>query len=153
MLWGIIILIIIALDQVTKYIVVKNIGFGDVIPVIEKFFYFTYWENKGAAWGIMPNARYFLIGLTIVISVILAYILYKSDEKFLKITIALILGGAYGNLIDRIRRGSVVDFLDFHFGNYHFPTFNVADMFVVVGTFLLAYYLLFMYKEPENKGN
>lgn len=150
MLWGIIIVLIVALDQISKYVVVKNINFGDAITIIDKFFYLTYWENKGAAWGIFQNGRYFFIAMTTVVSVIMAYILYKAENKLLKASISMILGGAIGNLIDRILRGSVVDFLDFHFGTYHFPTFNVADSFVVVGTFLLAYYLIFIYKEKET---
>lgn len=156
MLWICIIALVIAADQVTKFIVVGNIEFGKLNPVINNFFYLTYIENKGAAWGFLHNvesARYFFIILTILVSIALAYYLYKSDNKLLKTSLAFILGGAIGNLIDRISKGSVTDFLDFYFGSYNFPTFNVADMFVVIGTFLLAFYLLFVYKEPSVGDN
>jgi signal peptidase II len=155
MIWVIIVAVIVALDQITKYSVIKSIGFGELIPVIDRFFYLTYYENKGAAWGILQNGRYFFIVLTIIVSVIIAYYIYKSDSKLQSISLSLVLGGAIGNLIDRVYKGGVTDFLDFHFGSYNFPTFNVADSFVVVGTSLLAYYLLFVYKEKEdiNEGN
>lgn len=149
MIWGIIIVLIVALDQFTKYVIVNKIVFGEVIPVLDNFFYLTYWENKGAAWGILQNGRYFFIVLTSIVIVIMAYFLYKADNNYLKVSLALVLGGALGNLVDRVRMGSVVDFLDFYIGSYHFPTFNVADTFVVIGTFLLAYYLIFIYKEKE----
>jgi signal peptidase II len=152
MIWGIIIVLIVALDQYTKYVIVNKINFGDVIPVIDKFFYLTYWENKGAAWGILQNGRIFFLVITVVIVAAMTYILYKSDNKILKSALSLVLGGALGNFIDRARTGSVVDFLDFYLGSYHFPTFNVADTFVVIGTFLLAYYLLFIYKEKEPES-
>jgi len=149
MLWIIIIALIVVLDQVSKYAVVKNIGYGDLIPVIDKFFYLTYYENKGAAWGILQNGRYFFIALTVIVSAFIVYFLYKSDSRLLSFSLSFILGGAFGNLIDRVLKGSVTDFLDFHFGSYHFPTFNAADSFVVVGTAILAYYLIFVYKDGQ----
>lgn len=149
MLWVLIIIAIVGLDQVTKLLVIKNIGYGEMIPVIKDFFFLTYHENTGAAWGIFPGGRYFFIVLTAIISIAMAYYLFKTDNKYYKVSLSLILGGAIGNLLDRIIKGRVVDFLDFHFGTYNFPTFNVADSFVVIGTFLLAYYILFVYKEQE----
>ena len=150
MFWVIIIAVIVALDQISKYAVIKNIGFGELMPVRDKFFYLTYYENKGAAWGILQNGRYFFTVLTLIVSLIIVYFIYKSDNKLQSISLSFILGGAIGNLIDRIIKGSVTDFLDFHFGSYNFPTFNVADSFVVVGTILLAYYIMFVYKEKEE---
>ncbi|MCR4434340.1 MAG: signal peptidase II [Clostridiales bacterium] len=151
MLWGIIIVLIVALDRVTKLLVVKNFAIGDSLMVINGFFYLTYTENKGAAMGILQNARYVLIALTILVSLFLLYYLNKAEDRMLKLVFSLILGGAGGNLIDRIFRGSVVDFLDFRFGSYHFYIFNIADTFVVIGTILLAYYLLFVYKEKGRE--
>jgi signal peptidase II len=82
---------------------------------------------------------------------VLIYFMKKYDSKILRTAISFILGGAAGNLIDRIfRPQGVVDFLDFLIGSYHFPTFNVADSFVVIGTIVLAYYMLFVYKEKEQ---
>jgi len=151
MLWVIIIILGVALDQITKYIVINNIEFGEMIPVIDKFFYLTYHENKGAAWGILQNGRYFFIALTAIVSAAIAYALYKSTNRLLKFSLSLILAGAIGNFIDRLIKGSVADFLDFYPVNYHFPTFNAADILVTCGTALLAYYLIFVYQEPKKK--
>ena len=151
MIWVIIIVLIVAVAQLAKLLIINNIEFGNSIPVIENFFYIAHWQNKGAAWGLMQNGRLFFIPATIVISIVLVRFLYKYDNVLLRTSISMILGGAIGNLIDRIARsGGVVDFLDFYIGSYHFPTFNVADSFIVIGTFLLAYYMLFVYKEKTD---
>lgn len=141
--------IIIAADQVSKYIIVKYVEYNSLIPVINKFFYITYHENKGAAWGILQNRLYILIPLTIIMSIVMLYILVKTEIRILKLSLSFIIGGAIGNLIDRILKGKVVDFLDFYFGNYNFPTFNVADMFIVIGTMILALFVLFL-KEKSS---
>jgi len=154
MVWIVIILLITGLDQLTKYIVMRNINHGEMIPIIDRFFYLTHVTNKGAAWSILQNKRYFLVVMPSIVSVVLFYFLFKADDRLLKLSLSFILGGAIGNLIDRIfRNGGVTDFLDFHFGSYSFPTFNVADIFITVGTILLAYYLLFIYKDPGTKIN
>lgn len=151
MIWAAIILAIIGLDQLTKYIVIRNIAYTKSIPVIDGFFYLTHWKNTGAAWGIMEGWRFFLIPVTVIVAIVLVYYLTKSDNKIFKGSLSMILGGAVGNLIDRIfRRDGVIDFLDFHFGSYNFPTFNVADCFIVIGTFLLAFYILFFVRDEEE---
>lgn len=151
MIWIAIILAIIGLDQLTKYIVISNIEeYTGKIPVIDGFFYLTHYKNEGAAWGIMEGWRAVLIPVTIVVSIVLAYYLVKSKNRLFKISLSMVLGGAVGNLIDRsFRPGGVVDFLDFHFGSYNFPTFNVADCFIVIGTILLSYYILFVIKDEK----
>lgn len=150
MIWVIIMVLAVILDRITKIFIVNSMTLGQSNAVIDKFFYITYWENKGAAWGIFQNGRYFFIIVTTIVTLVLLYMLYKSDNKLLKTSLAFIIGGAVGNLIDRVYKGSVTDFLDFYFGSYEFPIFNLADSFVVVGTVLLAYYLLFVYKEEEK---
>lgn len=150
MIWAVIILAIIGLDQLTKYIVINRIGLGEKKTVIDGFFYLTHWKNTGAAWGIMQNGKLILVPVTIIVSIVLAYYLVKSKNKMFRVSLSLILGGAIGNLIDRaFREGGVVDFLDFHFGSYNFPTFNVADSFIVIGTILLGYYILFVLKDDK----
>lgn len=151
MLWIFIILATVVIDRISKLAVINNIGSADAITIIKNFFYIVHSENKGAAWGILQNGRYFFIIITAIILIVLAYFMRKYDNKLLKASIAFIIGGAMGNMIDRIFRGSVTDFLDFYIGSYHFPTFNAADSFVVIGTFLLAYYLLFIYKDNDDK--
>jgi len=154
MIWTVVILAIIGLDQLTKYVVMENIAYGDKIPVIDGFFYLAHWKNTGAAWGILEGWRFFLIPVTIIVSIILAYYLVKSENRLFKLSLSMILGGAIGNLIDRaFRKGGVVDFLDFHFGSYNFPTFNVADCFIVIGTILLSYYILFVLKDEKDLEN
>lgn len=150
MLWAIIVILIVAVDQITKQIVMTKIPYGEIVPVIDKFFYLTYHENKGAAWGIFQNGRIFFIVLTLLISSVMIYFISKSKPRMLKLALAIILGGALGNFIDRVVKGGVGDFLDFYIGSYHFPTFNAADTFIVIGTILLAVYLLFIYKEPAK---
>lgn len=152
MIWIAIIAILVAVDRISKMYIVRYIEFGKSIPVIDNFFYLTYWRNKGAAWGILQNGRYIFIILTILVSILIGYFLYKSDNKLLKASLAIILSGAIGNLIDRVLEGSVVDFLQFWFGSYTFPNFNAADSCVVVGTILLAYYLLFVYKDKKEEN-
>ncbi|HOM02803.1 MAG TPA: signal peptidase II [Acetivibrio sp.] len=151
MIFVVLIAVFVAIDQLTKYIVISNIAFGDRISVINNFFYLTHWRNTGGAWGIMQNGRYILVPVTIVLSILLVYFIFKNSNKFYRFSLSMILGGALGNLIDRIfRPDGVIDFLDFQFGSYSFPVFNAADTFVVVGTILLAYYTLFIYKEDKE---
>lgn len=151
MLWITIVAILIGIDRYSKYIINKNIAFGERISIIDKFFYLTNHDNLGAAWGMFQNGRYIFIGLTIIVAAIIIVYMTKAQSKFLKLALSVILGGAFGNLIDRVYKGGVTDFLDFYIGSYHFPTFNAADMCIVLGTILLAIYLLFIYREPEKK--
>ena len=151
MLWIAIVIFLVAVDRYTKYVINQNIEYGQMIPVIGKTFYLTNHDNYGAAWGIFQNGRYFFIVLTAIVSVVVAIYIIKSQNRFLRITLSIILGGAFGNLIDRVFKGGVTDFLDFYIGSYHFPTFNAADTFVVIGTILLMIYMLFIYKEPEKR--
>lgn len=148
-IWVVIIILITAVDQLSKYIIIKNVKYNELIPVIDKFFYITYHENKGAAWGILQNKRWVFIILTTVLSLIMGYVLFRTKNRMLQLSLSLVLGGAIGNLIDRVLKGSVADFLDFHFGSYNFPTFNVADMFIVIGTILLGIYILFFYQKTD----
>ena len=121
---------------------------GNPVTVIDNFFYLRHLENEGAAFSILQGRTLFLVIMTSVISLIILGILIKNKNRFLRTTLSLILAGAMGNLYDRIFRGGrVIDFIEFRFGSYAFPTFNIADCFVVVGTILLAIYILFIHKE------
>ncbi|NLP14329.1 MAG: signal peptidase II [Clostridium sp.] len=150
MVW-IIIVLIIAFDQITKFVVINNIEFGDRITIIDNFFHLAHWRNTGAAWGILQNGKYVLIPVTILMMLLMAYFMHKYNNRILRFSLSMVIGGAWGNLIDRVfRPDGVVDFLDFQFGSYHFPTFNVADSFVVVGTIILAYYMFFVHKDKDE---
>ena len=142
---------IVALDQLTKYLAKTYLKPVGSVPLIQNVFHFTYVENRGAAFGILQNQRWLFIVLTVVISAVIAYYLFARRQESIVLTIALsmILGGAIGNLIDRLRLGYVVDML--HFVLIDYPVFNVADSFVVIGTLLLAYYILFMADSRERQ--
>jgi len=150
MFWIIITILVIVLDQVSKYIVVSNIEPDEMIPVIDKFFYLTLHKNQGGAWGILQNSRLLFLILVPVVSAVIIYFIINNDNKFLRYVLAVILGGAIGNYIDRVLTGSVTDFLLFYIGPYPFPIFNVADIAVTCGTILLAVYVLFVYKDTTN---
>lgn len=150
------------LDQWTKLIVLANFEYGESIPVIHQFFNLTYVRNTGAAFGFLANADpafrvpFFLI--VPVIAMIVLGFLYRDlpqDAKWRTLALGLVSGGALGNLIDRVRLGYVVDFLDFHYMNkYFFPAFNVADTAICIGVGLLLLSTITVgQKEAENASN
>lgn len=138
--------LIVILDQITKYIAVSTLKGNESIHLIGSFLNLTYVENTGAAFGILQNQRWFFILITNAIIVSIFIYAKKSVKKSSKLTLLslnLIVGGAIGNLIDRILHSYVIDFIDVKFGQfYDFPVFNVADIAVVIGTFLLSYVVL-----------
>ena len=131
---------IIVLDQFTKWLAVKFIGVGN-ITIIPEFFDLTIVWNKGAAFGILANApesirKLILIGASSVAAVATILYAYKKSNQLSRLefySLALIAGGALGNLYDRLFLGSVRDFIDLHIGKYHWPAFNVADMAITIG--------------------
>ena len=139
----------IALDMVTKYIAITIFKISE-LEIIKNILYFTYVENRGAAFGILQNQKIFFVIMTVaVIGIIIAYILRKKPKnKLLLISLGCICGGGIGNLIDRIRFSYVVDFIDLRIINY--PVFNIADCFVVVGAVLLSIYILFLSDKEEK---
>ncbi|SER04508.1 signal peptidase II [Gracilibacillus ureilyticus] len=140
MLWVYIVaVVIIGLDQLTKLWIVQNMELGDQITVIENVFYLTSHRNTGAAWGILAGQMiFFYIITTIVIGFVIYYIQkYGKDSKLLGLSLALVLGGAIGNFIDRLFRKEVVDFFDIYIGSYDYPIFNIADSALVVGVILI----------------
>jgi signal peptidase II len=147
-------LMVVLLDQAAKLVVIKNIRLYESIPVIKGFFNLLHIRNRGMAFGIMNKdevgfAFYFLCFATLVAIGLLIYWFtrLKHDDKGLIFGLSLILGGALGNLIDRIRVHEVVDFLDFYIWNHHWPAFNIADSAVSVGTCLVVLNILFLNKE------
>lgn len=140
--------VIILLDQVTKYIVVSNLELYESIPVINGIFHITYARNTGAAFSILQDKIVFFIAITVVVSCAIFFTMiryYNRLDKALLYSLALIAAGAIGNLIDRVRLGHVTDFLDFRI----WPIFNVADMSVVGGAILMAWYMFFI--EPKKE--
>lgn len=146
--------ILVLIDQMSKYLVVEFLKDQPPIVVIEDVLNFFYVENRGAAFGIMQNMRLFFIIITIAIVLAILFILfknYKNNSLLFNISLALILGGAIGNFIDRFRLHYVVDFISFRIFGYDFAVFNLADVFIVIGTILLAIMIL-LYENPK-RGN
>jgi len=143
---GIIILILgIVLDRISKIWALNTLASGKDIVIIKNLFSLSYLENRGEAFGIFQNRLIFLSLITVIVILGVAYFIvkYKPTSKLLKISLSLIISGAIGNLIDRIYYKFVVDFIMLHYKDvYFFPTFNVADTLVVIGTILLAIYIL-----------
>lgn len=132
-------IIFLIIDQITKILVVNSLVPGENIEIIKNIFSIIYTNNTGAAFSILLGKRIFLIVVAILIIGILLYYIKKNkvDGKLNIIAFSLIIGGSLGNLIDRIVRGYVVDFISIKLGSYNFPIFNVADTLIVVGVFLL----------------
>lgn len=148
---GIIILGII-LDRVTKLWALNVLKPDNDIIVIKNYFQLAYLENRGAAFGIFQNKVVFLSLFTVILIIGLSVYLYKNRKKskLLSVSLSLIISGALGNFYDRIAYKYVVDFICVHYKDaYYFPTFNVADIFVVCGTILLAIYILRMESDGE----
>ena len=150
-------------DLTSKYFVENNLHFGDKLEVIEGFFYLTHVRNPGAAFGLFATAPptfrlTFFIGISVVaIGIIVSFFRKLAPgDRLSALALGLILGGALGNLIDRIRYGEVVDFLHFRlWKGYSWPDFNFADSFIVVGVGLLVLELLATEgeREPATDGN
>jgi signal peptidase II len=156
MLIGIVFAASIILDQLTKLWSVAVLKDGGSVKIIGDFLRFTYAENRGAAFSILQNQRWFFIIVTIIMLLVLAYIYFKTKNitNLSRLSIAMIAGGAIGNFIDRFRFGYVVDFIDVRFGSfYNFPIFNIADSFVVCGTILMIFLILFnKFEKSEVNG-
>ena len=140
-MYEVIVAILIGLDQIIKYWALNNLQGVGSIPVINNIFNLTYVENRGAAFGMLQNNQTIFIAVAAIASCYGLYYLHtKKVNNIGKIGILLVLSGAIGNLIDRVRLGFVVDYLDFHIiWSY---VFNLADCFVVVGTILLCIYII-----------
>ncbi len=137
-------LAVLLLDRITKWAVAQTIPLEDVINIIPGFFRLTHLENTGAAFSLFadspsPFRTILLIAFSVAALAVISFLLWKDRSVFHAGTLALslILGGAIGNLWDRVSDGKVTDFLDFYIGVHHWPPFNVADSAIVVGALLL----------------
>jgi signal peptidase II len=141
--------VIIVFDQLTKLIVDRTMPLYHSIPVIDNFFNLTYIRNTGAAFGIFAGAAAgfrlpFLVLFSVLAIGFIVMMLWRLPEKEtgLIVALAFVLGGAIGNLIDRVMYGEVIDFLDFYWSGYHWPAFNLADSFITIGVLITLYYLI-----------
>ncbi|WP_127592003.1 signal peptidase II [Paenibacillus lautus] len=140
MVYYLIAFVLFLIDQGTKYLIASKLELYEQIPVIGDFFLITSSRNRGAAFGILQDQLWFFIVVTlIVVGGIVWYLrkVSKEGRKLLPTALALVLGGALGNFIDRLLMGEVVDFLQFNFGSYTFPIFNIADSCIVIGVGLI----------------
>jgi len=164
--WLWVTILVVFFDQLTKWMAEANLELGEIIPTIIPNFNWSLAYNTGAAFGMLSDAggwqRWFFAILAIVISILIVIWMrkLKDDETWTAIALALVLGGALGNLIDRVLHGKVIDFIDFYVswdlfflskwsdGFWHFATFNVADIAITLGATVLVIMSLF-YKEDE----
>ena len=158
-------LLIVCLDQVSKIAVLKSLRIYESVPVIEGFFNLVHVRNRGMAFGFMnrPDMDFgfwILVSATILAIVLLSFWFYRmeGESNWTTLGLSLILGGALGNLIDRIRLHEVIDFLDFYVGAHHWPAFNVADAAITVGAIMVGLCLFFESPVkkpplPENAGD
>ncbi len=148
----IIIFVCVGIDQLTKLFAINNLrDLADEIPVINKVFGLYYVENKGISFSMLSSKMALIIIITSIIMLILIYVMIRTPKtKYFmpfSIVLSVIVGGAAGNMIDRIFRGFVIDFIMLDFIN--FPIFNVADIFVCVGLFILVILIIFKYKDKD----
>lgn len=146
--------LLVGLDQVTKYLALMHLKPVGSITFVEGFMDFTFVENRGVAFGMFSGQKWFILLLTGVIVAVMVYYFVRLPHsrqfQWVRGAMVLVLAGAVGNMIDRIFRGYVVDFFEFTF--FDWPVFNVADIYVVVGVILLAILILFVVKEePKDK--
>lgn len=139
---------LISIDQISKYMALNYLKDIGSIPIIENIFHLTYVENRGAAFGMLQDNQFIFIIVAILAMVVGLYYIYKYKLSLLaKSYIVLIISGAIGNMIDRVRLGFVVDYFDFKIIWEY--VFNIADVFVVIGTILLCIHIIFF--DNDNK--
>ncbi len=144
----IIVVVVIFVDQITKQIVAGTMELGQSIVLIDNFLYITYVRNPGAAFGMLPYQTAFFVIITLAVGALILYYYHilSDDHKWLRFGLSLQLGGAMGNLIDRISSGYVVDFINFTVWP---PVFNVADSAIVIG---IGIFLIAFWRDPQLRG-
>ena len=151
---------ILLLDQWTKSMVVQKLPLYQRVEVVQGFFNLTHVRNTGGAFGVFGGEKgglgsilFVVVSLVAIGAIIFLFLKIKENERILALSFSLILSGAVGNLIDRLRYGEVVDFLDFHLFTYHWPAFNVADSAICIGIGLMALELLKGDRKKSKKSS
>jgi signal peptidase II len=134
-------------DQLSKFWIRNTILEAETVVMIQNCFNITHIRNRGGAFGIFPHQQYLFVLLSLVTIAMIAYLYwgYAPKRHTCRIAVGLVLGGALGNLVDRVvldREGGVTDWLDVYWGSFHWPAFNIADMAISVGVFMLLYVLI-----------
>ena len=155
--WYLLSLVVVILDQWTKWLAETNLTFLEPVPVIEPFLNWTLAYNYGAAFSFLADAggwqKWFFSGLALLMSLFLIGYLIISPRKakLLSVGLALVLGGAIGNLIDRLLNGKVTDFIHVHYADvWHYPIFNIADIGICIGVALIVIDMLFLEKKRQS---
>lgn len=155
-LLGIITVLVLVSDQFTKYLIYPRFHVGQSVPVIDGLFSITYVQNFGAAFGLLHKAPlwfrdpfFIIVPLVALVVITMLLISVPKEKKWAQVGLALIFSGALGNLIDRVRFGYVVDFLDFYVKSWHWPAFNVADSCIVIGVGIV---LILSFIEDRQKA-
>jgi signal peptidase II len=153
-------LMVVAMDQLTKALVMSFIEKGQVVAVLPGLFNLTLHFNRGAAFGMLANLadgarQAALVVTTVVALACVVYLLIKDylGDRLGQVALALIVGGALGNIVDRLQFGEVVDFLDFYYTQYHWPAFNLADSMICIGVAVLLLKPLTKHKREKAKEN
>lgn len=153
MFFYLIAVLVIAFDQWTKWLIVKNMDLGESITIVENFLYITSHRNSGAAWGILQGQMLFFYIITAIVIVAIIYFIQKQAKgrRLLGVALAFMLGGAIGNFIDRLFRKEVVDFINTYIFGYDFPVFNIADSALVIGVALLILQMILEERAAKEK--
>ncbi|MWP49161.1 MULTISPECIES: signal peptidase II [Gilliamella] len=146
--WLLLAMVVFIIDIASKFWIINNFFLFESVNLLP-FFSITYVRNIGAAFSIFEGQRTMLAILALVICAVIVHMLYRStrQQKLENFSLSLILGGALGNLFDRLYHGFVIDFLDVNFGDWHYPTFNIADCAICVG---IGLFILCSYKKPKK---
>jgi signal peptidase II len=148
---------VIALDQVTKRLIRDRVGVGESIPILDGFVSIVHARNPGAAFSFLADAPAwfrgpFFIAITVTAIAVLFYVISRlpREDRLMRIALGGVLGGAVGNLIDRLIYGEVTDFIDVHWRSYHWPAFNVADSSITIAVSAVILHSLFARSEPNR---
>lgn len=152
MIYYVIAAFVIALDQFTKWLIVENMEIRESIPLIENILYLTSHRNAGAAFGILQGQMWLFYIATVGVVAAIIYMIQTqlNGSRWYGTALALVLGGAVGNFIDRVLEGAVVDFVDIYIFNYNYPIFNVADMALVAGVIMVILHVFLEEKRQEK---
>ena len=150
-------LAVLLLDQATKLVVIRTLRLGEGIPVVRGYFDITFVLNPGAAFSFLAtlseqvrNPFFIAISVTAIVLIVFYHVRFAHQHRLASFALSLIMGGAAGNLVDRLRYGVVVDFLDVHVQQYHWPVFNVADSAISVGVSLMLLEMLLDWRDGKR---
>ena len=143
-------IILCGIDQLSKALIHKFLGFNEGFNIINNFLKFYYVKNTGISFGMLSNMKILIVPLSLCIIGFMLYQFYKEESKLNVLACSLIISGAFGNLIDRLTRGYVIDFISFTFFKHEVSIFNVADSFITIGVIL---YIIGIFLEGRNEDN